>query len=57
MVGYIRRARLERARQLLTTGLSVTEAALAVGWTHLGRFSVEFKKRFGGSPSLIPKSC
>jgi AraC-like DNA-binding protein len=51
MIGYIKRARLERARQMLTTGVPVTEAALEVGWTHLGRFSVEFKKRFGESPS------
>lgn len=55
MSGYIKRARLDRARVLLESGLPVTEAALDVGWMHLGRFSVEFKKRFGESPSVLQK--
>lgn len=55
MVGYIKRSRLDRARQLLLSGHSVTRAASDVGWTHLGRFSVEFRQRFGQSPSSLRK--
>ena len=32
---------------------TVTEIALNHGFSHLGRFSVEFKERFGESPGLI----
>lgn len=55
MVGYIKRARLDRARELLMTGKTVTRAASDAGWAHLGRFSVEFRKRFGESPSALRK--
>lgn len=55
MSAYIERARLERARTLLLAGKLVTDAALDVGWTHLGRFSVEFRKQFGESLSTTRK--
>ncbi len=55
MSGYIRRSRLDQAKDLLLTGIPVTDAAMEVGWNHLGRFSVEFKKRFGESPSEMRK--
>jgi transcriptional regulator GlxA family with amidase domain len=51
---YLRQARLERARQALIhaqAGQSVTEIALSVGFSHLGRFAVEYRRRFGESPS------
>lgn len=43
--------RLDRARELLVTGVSVTEAAFTVGCLDLGRFARAFKKRFGVAPS------
>jgi AraC-like DNA-binding protein len=43
--------RLDRARELLFTGVSVTEAAFTVGCLDLGRFARAFKKRFGVAPS------
>ncbi|MDQ1343018.1 MAG: hypothetical protein QG571_1638 [Pseudomonadota bacterium] len=45
--------RLEIARSLLSSGRAptVTTAALHSGFTHLGRFSVVYKRAFGESPS------
>jgi AraC-like DNA-binding protein len=46
--------RLARARERLLTadvGESVTGIALDCGFAHLGRFSLEYRKRFGESPS------
>ena len=45
--------RLEIARSLLSSGRAptVTEAALHSGFSHLGRFSVVYKRAFGESPS------
>ncbi|MEM7571047.1 MAG: AraC family transcriptional regulator [Pseudomonadota bacterium] len=51
---YFKNIRLERVRQDLLRaqdGTSVTEAAMRWGFTQLGRFSGEYKKRFGESPS------
>ncbi len=51
---YLKNIRLERVRQMLLRadhGTSVTDAALAWGFSQLGRFSGEYKKRFGESPS------
>jgi AraC-like DNA-binding protein len=51
---YLRNARFERARRaLLAAGSedSVTDIALSLGFTHLGRFSIEYRRRFGESPS------
>lgn len=51
---YLRDARMAKVREeLLRAGgdESVTEIALRWGFTHLGRFSVEYRKRFGESPS------
>ncbi|WP_250520679.1 MULTISPECIES: AraC family transcriptional regulator [unclassified Caballeronia] len=55
-MGYVRQLRLERVRQELVTvggsgSMSVTEIATKWGFAHLGRFSVEYKKHFGESPS------
>jgi len=45
--------RLEIARSVLSSGRAptVTTAALHSGFTHLGRFSVVYKRAFGESPS------
>jgi AraC-like DNA-binding protein len=45
--------RLEAARSMLQTGTApnVTEAAVRSGFSHLGRFSVNYRRAFGESPS------
>ncbi|PIE70020.1 MAG: hypothetical protein CSA22_10220 [Deltaproteobacteria bacterium] len=48
---YLRQQRFDQAKDMLEQGLSVTEAALAVGYESLASFSLAFKKRFGDSPS------
>ena len=52
---YLRNARLARVRDALMTadhrGGSVTEIAMEWGFTHLGRFAVEYREEFGESPS------
>lgn len=52
---YIKTVRLDAARRQLAaarpSGKSVTTIALQHGFTHLGRFSMDFRKRFGQSPS------
>ena len=50
---YVRNHRLQRAREdLLGAGaLAVSEVALHWGFTHLGRFAAEYRRRFGESPS------
>jgi AraC-like DNA-binding protein len=51
---YLRNARFQRARELLGRARpesSVTELAMSLGFNHMGRFSVEYRRRFGESPS------
>lgn len=49
---YVARRRLERAHELLaTTGQSVTEVCLSVGFSSLGSFSASYRRRFGVPPS------
>lgn len=51
---YLRNLRFEKAKQELLNaqaGMSVTEIAARWGFGHLGRFAVEYRKRFGESPS------
>ncbi|UJR79119.1 AraC family transcriptional regulator [Sandaracinus amylolyticus] len=52
-IAFHRQRRLELARRRLLESAerSVTEVALACGFVHLGRFSVEYRARFGESPS------
>jgi transcriptional regulator GlxA family with amidase domain len=50
----VRSARLAQARAELASprpGASVTRVALDCGFTHLGRFSREYARRFGERPS------
>jgi len=52
---YLKSVRMERVHQDLKNADAgnnrVTEIALAWGFTQLGKFSVEYKQRFGESPS------
>jgi AraC-like DNA-binding protein len=51
---YLRNVRFQRAREALKRAraeASVTEIAKSCGFNHLSRFSVEYRKRFGESPS------
>jgi AraC-like DNA-binding protein len=50
---YLRNLRLDRVREELGAGneTSVTEVATRWGFWHLGRFSLEYRRRFGESPS------
>jgi transcriptional regulator GlxA family with amidase domain len=50
----LRRVRLEQARSELeapTPRTSVTNVALDCGFNHLGRFSVDYARRYGEPPS------
>jgi len=51
---YLRNSRFEKVREALGRAdpeQSVTEIAMNWGFTHMGRFSVEYRQRFGESPS------
>ncbi|MEO9780957.1 MAG: AraC family transcriptional regulator [Sedimentitalea sp.] len=51
---YLRDVRLDAARYLLSRRQnreSVTQVAYSVGFSHLGRFSQDYRARFGTSPS------
>jgi len=51
---YLRDARFETVHDALKRAQpeqSVAELAMKWGFSHLGRFAVEYRKRFGESPS------
>lgn len=48
---YLMTRRIERAMALLRTGVSVTDACMAVGCTSLGSFSTRFTELVGETPS------
>jgi AraC family transcriptional regulator, glycine betaine-responsive activator len=49
---YLRRARLERARNLLAlTDLSILEVSVACGFSSASRFSTAYRQQFGCSPT------
>jgi AraC-like DNA-binding protein len=53
-IQYLRQIRLDRAYRALLDASDdafVSDIALDCGFMHLGRFSLEYKKRFGESPS------
>lgn len=52
-MAFLRERRLRRARETLLTDprRTVTEVAHDAGFAHLGRFAVEYRARFGESPS------
>ncbi len=54
--GYLRRIRLETAKQYLLDGdMNVSEAAYAVGYSSLSHFSLAFKEYTGLYPSTLKK--
>jgi transcriptional regulator GlxA family with amidase domain len=57
---YLRAARLKKAREALLRaqpGERVSTIAMSWGFSHWGRFSVEYRKRFGESPSETLARC
>jgi AraC-like DNA-binding protein len=53
-IRYLRTARFEKTREALRRAEpeeNITEIASSWGFTHMGRFSVEYRRRFGESPS------
>lgn len=53
-MAYLRRARYAKVRDALRCAEpeeNVTRIAMSLGFNHMGRFSVEYRKRFGESPS------
>jgi AraC-like DNA-binding protein len=51
---YLRRARLEQVNQELRTGETrgtISDLAMSWGFTHMGRFSAEYRRHFGETPS------
>jgi AraC family transcriptional activator of pyochelin receptor len=56
--GYLRKLRLEEARNLLEKGnMNVTEAAIAVGYNSISSFTRAFSDHFGANPmSFIKKA-
>jgi len=56
---YIEEQRLLKAYELIKQhkqSKRTTDIAREVGFRHLGRFSLNFKKRFGIHPSILAKS-
>ncbi|CAM8278769.1 helix-turn-helix transcriptional regulator [Candidatus Methylopumilus planktonicus] len=56
---YIEEQRLLKAYELIKQhkqSKNTTDIASEVGFRHLGRFSVNFKKRFGIHPSALARS-
>ena len=52
---YLINKRIEKAKELLKDGASVTETCFAVGFESLGSFSSLFKTRTGRSPKQFVK--
>ena len=54
--GYLRECRMLEARQLLETGLNVTEVARTVGYASESSFTNAFRKKFGVTPIVYKSS-
>lgn len=57
-MSYARNARYREVREALLRAepeQSVTDIAIRWGFTHMGRFSIEYRRRFGESPSQTLK--
>src|SRR5947207_4866435 len=53
-LAFLHALRLDRARQELLRGsqhASITEIATRFGFAHLGRFAIQYRRRYGESPS------
>ena len=53
---YLIEKRLEKSKEFLRQGMSVTETCFAVGFESPGSFSYLFKQRLGISPSAYQKA-
>ena len=55
---WLKEQRLQFARQMIASGGAdrVSEAALASGLNHFGRFATDFRNRFGVSPAQLRRS-
>jgi transcriptional regulator GlxA family with amidase domain len=53
---YLIRLRLQRARDLMQSGQSVTDTCYAVGFTNLSHFVRSFHRAFGVAPSKMKPS-
>jgi len=57
-IRYAQNARFHQVRQVLLRAEpeeSVTDIAMRLGFAHMGRFSIEYRQRFGESPSQTLK--
>ncbi|HEY3053203.1 MAG TPA: AraC family transcriptional regulator [Thermoanaerobaculia bacterium] len=52
---YLLRRRLQRARALLASGMSVTDTCYEVGFNNLSHFARSFRRHFGFLPSRLPE--
>jgi AraC-like DNA-binding protein len=52
---YLTAVRVDKARALLETGMTVTEVCLSVGFDSLGSFTGLFKRRTGLTPSAYQR--
>ena len=53
---YVRDARLDLLHDMLRAGptaRTITELATSLGFTHMGRFAAEYRRRFGSTPSSM----
>jgi AraC-like DNA-binding protein len=56
---YIQEQKMLKAHELIKEhqrSKTISEIALELKFSHLGRFSVNFKKRFGIHPSVLARS-
>jgi AraC-like DNA-binding protein len=52
---FLTRLRMQRARQMLGSGRTVTEVCFEVGYESLGSFSSKFRAHFGLSPAQFQR--
>ena len=52
---YLINKRIEKSKEHLINGMSVTETCFAVGFESLGSFSTLFKRKIGQSPNNFQK--
>ncbi|MDR6239520.1 AraC-like DNA-binding protein [Aureibacter tunicatorum] len=52
---YLIDMRIEKSKEYISQGMSVTEACYAVGFESIGSFSTLFKKKTGSAPTEFQK--